>query len=62
MRKGGRLIASIRDGAQVFEPFDVVMRRVQSVARSYLKPGESGGGDEFLADRRREAHRGDENG
>ena len=62
MPKGGRLIASIRDGALVFEPFDVAMRRVQMIARSYLKPGDGSVVEEFLADRRREARQEDEDG
>ena len=54
MGKGGRMVASVRDGALVLEPFDVAVRRAQALAQSYLKPGESVV-DDFLAERRREA-------
>jgi len=54
MPKGGKLVASVRDGALVFEPFDVAVRRVQAMAKAYKKPGESVV-EEFLAERRAEA-------
>jgi bifunctional DNA-binding transcriptional regulator/antitoxin component of YhaV-PrlF toxin-antitoxin module len=55
MSKGGKMIASIRDGVLMLEPFDVAVRRAQAMARSYLQPGEGSVVEEFLAERRREA-------
>jgi bifunctional DNA-binding transcriptional regulator/antitoxin component of YhaV-PrlF toxin-antitoxin module len=55
MAKGGRLVASIRDGALVFEPFDIALRRLQDQARAALGPGDGLMSDELIADRRREA-------
>lgn len=55
MPKGGKMIAAIRDGVLTLEPFDVAVRRAQALARSYLKPGEGGVVEAFLAERRREA-------
>lgn len=60
MPKGGKLVASIRDGVLVLEPFEAAVRRVQALARSYRKPGSGSVVDEFLAERRREA--GEEDG
>ncbi len=54
MAKGGKLIASIQNGALVLEPFDAAVRRVQALARQLAKPGDSVV-DEFLSDRRDEA-------
>jgi bifunctional DNA-binding transcriptional regulator/antitoxin component of YhaV-PrlF toxin-antitoxin module len=54
MPKGGKMIAVIRDGALVLEPFDVAVRRAQALARSYLKPGDGSVVEEFLAERRQD--------
>ncbi len=54
MPKGGKMIAAIRDGVLVLEPFNVAVNRAQALARSYLKPGEGSVVDEFLAERRRD--------
>jgi bifunctional DNA-binding transcriptional regulator/antitoxin component of YhaV-PrlF toxin-antitoxin module len=55
MPKGGRMVASIRDGVLVLEPFVAAVRRVQALARSYRQPGSGSVVDEFLAERRQEA-------
>ena len=57
--KGGKLVASIRDGALVLEPFDVAVRRARIVAKTYFQPGQSPA-DELIAERRREAKAEDE--
>ncbi len=54
MPKGGKLVASVRDGALVLEPFDVAARRVQAIAKAHATPGHSVV-EEFLAERRAEA-------
>jgi bifunctional DNA-binding transcriptional regulator/antitoxin component of YhaV-PrlF toxin-antitoxin module len=54
MPTGGKLVASVRDGALVLEPFEVAVRRVQAMTKAYKKPGESVV-EEFLAERRAEA-------
>jgi antitoxin PrlF len=56
MAKGGKLVASIREGSLVLEPFDVAMRRVRETARAYIRPGESVA-DALIDDRRRQASR-----
>jgi AbrB family looped-hinge helix DNA binding protein len=56
MAKGGKLVASIRDGALVLEPFETAMRRVREIARCYPGSGKSAV-DELLAERRQEAAR-----
>jgi bifunctional DNA-binding transcriptional regulator/antitoxin component of YhaV-PrlF toxin-antitoxin module len=54
MPKGGKMVAFVRDGVLVLEPFDVAVRRVQAFAQSYRKPGSGSVVDEFLAERRQE--------
>jgi len=54
MAKGGKLVASIRDGALVLETYQHAMARVRIIARSYLTPDDSVV-DELLAERRDEA-------
>lgn len=54
MPKGGKLVASVRNGTLMLEPFDVAVRRVQAMAKAYKKPGESVV-EEFLDERRAEA-------
>lgn len=58
MPKGGKMIAAIRDGVLMLEPFEAAVRRAQATARSFLKPGEGSVVDEFLAERRRDAEAG----
>lgn len=53
MAKGGKLVASIRDGSLVLEPFDVAMSRARKIARGYVAAGTSIA-DELIDDRRRE--------
>ena len=52
--KGGKLVASIRDGALVLETYENAIKRVRDIAQSYVPPGESVV-DELIADRRAEA-------
>ena len=54
MPRGGKLVASIRNGALVLEPFETAMQRARDIARSYAESGDSAV-DELLAERRREA-------
>jgi len=49
-----KLVASIRDGVPVLEPFETAMRRAREIARGYAEPGKSVV-DELLAERRRDA-------
>jgi bifunctional DNA-binding transcriptional regulator/antitoxin component of YhaV-PrlF toxin-antitoxin module len=55
MPKGGKMIATIRDGVLLLEPFEAAVHRVQAMARSYLKPGEGSVVDAFVAERHRQA-------
>lgn len=57
MSKGGRLVASIRDGALVLEPYDVAIRRARQIAQRYV--GDGSVVDELLNERREEAARDD---
>lgn len=52
--KGGRVVATVRDGAIVLEPLDVAIRRVQALVRRYVPPGDSLL-DDLLAQRRADA-------
>ena len=53
MAKGGKLIASIRDGVLILEPFDVAVRHFRDMTRQYLKPTGSVV-EEFLEERKTE--------
>ena len=54
LAKGGKLVASVRDGALVLETYENAMERVRRLAQSYLGSGGSVV-DELLAERREEA-------
>jgi bifunctional DNA-binding transcriptional regulator/antitoxin component of YhaV-PrlF toxin-antitoxin module len=58
MARGGKMVASVRDGALVLEPFDTAMQRVRDVARRYVESGKSVV-DELLSERRQDAARDD---
>ena len=54
MSKGGKMIASVRDGTIVLEPMAVAVRRTQDRALQLKAAGESVV-DHFIAERRAEA-------
>ncbi len=56
MARGGKMVASVRDGALVLEPFNTAMQRVRLLASNYRGSGESVVA-ELLAERRQDATR-----